>query len=167
MRKSFFIVLVIICAVVPSKAQTIEPSVLASGGGSAKTSTVSLDWTLGEFAVETVFEADKMYTQGFNQPYLIIRPSIVLAPAKSFYKIVIAPNPVHSILNFSISSMNDIPVFVTVADIHGKTFIQRKVNSAAGYLQINFTGLAAGTYILTVRDAASGLLIQSNEIIKL
>jgi hypothetical protein len=33
MRKSFFTVLMLISAVVSSKAQTIEPSVLASGGG--------------------------------------------------------------------------------------------------------------------------------------
>jgi len=166
MRKSFFTVLMIICAV-SSKAQTIEPSVLASGGGSAKTSTVSLDWTLGEFAVETVFRADKMYTQGFNQPFLIIRPSIVLNPDKSLYKILVAPNPVQSILNFSISSLKDIMVSVSVADIQGKTLIQRKVNSVAGYLQINFNGLAKGTYILTVREAASSHVIQSFQIIKL
>ena len=166
MRKSFFTVLMIICAV-SSKAQTVEPSVLAPGGGSAKTSTVSLDWTLGEFAVETVFREDKMYTQGFNQPYLVIRPSIVLTPDKSLYKILVAPNPVHSILNFSISSRKDILVSVSVADIQGKTLIQRKANSVAGYLQINFSGFAKGTYILTVREAASGLVIQSYQIIKL
>lgn len=167
MRKSFFTVLIIVCAVGSSKAQTTEPSVLASGGGSAKTSSGSLDWTLGEFAIETIFTADNMYTQGFNQPFLIVRPSIVAKPAKSFYKILVAPNPVHSILNFSISSINDILVSVSVADIHGKTFVQRKVHSAGGYLQINFNSLAAGTYILTVREAATGQLIQSNEIIKL
>jgi hypothetical protein len=166
MRKSFFTILMIICAV-SSKAQTIDPSVLASGGGSAKTSMVSLDWTLGEFAVETIFTADKMYTQGFNQPFLIVRPSLVLAPDKSFYKILVAPNPVQSILNFSINSIKDIMVSVSVADIQGKTLIQRKVNSVAGYLQINFQGLAKGTYILTVREAASGHVIQSFQIIKL
>ena len=166
MRKSFFTVLMIFCAV-SSKAQTIEPSVLAPGGGSAKTSTVSLDWTLGEFAVESIFTAGKMYTQGFNQPYLIIRPTIVLAPDKNLYKIVVAPNPVQSILNFSINSLKDIMVSVSVADIQGKTLIQRKVNSVAGYLQINFQSLAKGTYILTVREAASGHVIQSFQIIKL
>jgi hypothetical protein len=167
MRKGFFSVLMIIGAVVSSKAQTISPSVLASGGGSAKTSSGSLDWTLGEFAVETIYTDGKIYTQGFNQPFLIIRPSVVLTPAKSFYKISVAPNPVHSILNFKINSLNDIQVSVTVADIHGKMLLRRKVNSAGGYLQIDFTGLAAGSYVLTVREAASGQIIQSFEIIKL
>jgi hypothetical protein len=167
MRKGFFLVLIVICAAVSSKAQTIEPSVLASGGGTAKTSTVSIDWTLGEFAVETIFTTGKMYTQGFNQPFLIIRPSIILTPATNFYKISVAPNPVHSILNFNIKSRNDIQVSVSVADIQGKTLLQRKVNSVSGYLQIDFKGLAAGTYILTVREAASGQIIQSFQIIKL
>jgi hypothetical protein len=167
MRKSFFTVLMLISAVVSSKAQTIEPSVLASGGGSAKTSTTSLDWTLGEFAVETIYTGGKMYTQGFNQPFLIIKPAKVLATTKSSYNILIAPNPVHSILNFSIKSQNDILVSVSVADIQGKTLIERKVNSAGGYLQIDFKGLAAGTYILTVRGATSGQFIQSYQIIKL
>lgn len=167
MRKSFFTVLMIIGAAVSSKAQTIGPSVLASAGGSAKISTLSLDWTLGEFAVETISSPDKLYTQGFHQPLLIIRPTIVLAPGKSPYKILIAPNPVHSILNFSITSRKDIVVSVSVSDIRGKPLIRRKVNSAAGSLQMDFSGYAAGTYILTVREAATGLAIQSFQIIKL
>jgi hypothetical protein len=82
------------------------------------------------------------------------------------YNISVAPNPVVSILNFSISSVNTVNVFVTVADVHGVIFKQYKVNSANGSLQIDMSGLPPGTYNLTVRDGVAANIIKTYQIIK-
>lgn len=167
MRKRFLNILAIFCIAAFAKAQTISPSILASAGGSDKTSTISLDWTMGEYAVETIFSADNMYTQGFNQPYLIITSSGSVAANDGVYKISIAPNPVLSVLNFSIASLHNIQVFVSVADIAGRIFIQKIARSSFGNMQIDFKGLPAGTYNLIVREAGSLQIIKTYQVIKI
>nr|ACN58829.1 hypothetical protein AKSOIL_0214 [uncultured bacterium BLR12] len=122
---------------------------------------------MGEYAVETVSSTDRMYTQGFHQPYLIVISSFAFTANKSIYNIAIAPNPVLSTLNFSISSSRNTQVLVSLADIHGKLLLHQKVNSSFGNIQFNFKGLPAGSYNLTVREVGSSRVIKSCQVIKL
>ena len=90
MRKTSFCVLAFLCTITSVTAQSNNPSILSSAGGSDKTSTISLDWTIGEYAVETVSLADRMYTQGFHQPYLIVISPLAFTLNKRVYNIAIA-----------------------------------------------------------------------------
>jgi hypothetical protein len=52
-------------------SQSVSPSVIASAGGSSTLSNgISIDWTLGEFAVTTLTNGSITLTQGFHQPNL-------------------------------------------------------------------------------------------------
>ena len=166
MRKTFCATLFTFCMAASAVAQTTDRSVVASAAGSGKASNISLEWTMGENAVETIFSGNKMYTQGFNQPFLIVTsPGNLIT--NSPYTISIAPNPIISILNVSISSRNINPVFLRVTDIQGKILVERKANSALNHLQIDFKTLPAGTYTLTVTEAASAHMIKTYQVIKL
>ena len=168
MRKTFCVFTIIFCVAATAAAQNSDPSVIASASGSGKTSTLLLDWTVGENAVETISSPNLMYTQGFNQPNLLVAPIFTKpASADNVYDISIAPNPVLSTLNFNINSSNEMDVIVSVTDVHGKLHIQRKVAAKYTNTQLNFTGLPAGTYILSVREAVSSQLLKSYQIIKL
>ncbi|MDB5222968.1 MAG: hypothetical protein JWN83_1635 [Chitinophagaceae bacterium] len=166
MRNKLFLLCIVICFSVSTKAQTLNQTIIAPAGGSSLTPNYTLDWTMGEFAVETVSTAAKMYTQGFHQPLQIITTTAPVTRTGIGYNISYAPNPVLSILNFSISSVNTINVFVTIADIHGVIFKQYTVSSANGSLQINMNGLPPGTYTLTVRDGVAANIIKTYQIIK-
>jgi hypothetical protein len=166
MRKKLFSLIAAICFFYSANSQKLERSIISPAGGSSLTPKYTIDWTMGEFAVETISSNGKMYTQGFHQPLQIITSTSPVTRTGIVYNISIAPNPVTSILNFSISSVNNIRVFVTIADIHGVIFKQYNVSSANGTLQIDMTGLPAGTYTLTVRDGVAANIIQTYQIIK-
>ncbi len=160
----FFQMLLLLLIAAATQAQ--DQSVLSAAGGSSLTPNYTLDWTMGEYAVETITTANKMYTQGFHQPLQVVAATNPVEKSGVVYNISIAPNPVVSILNFSISSKNDVRVFVTVTNIHGVIFKQFNVNSAAGSLQIDMNGLPPGTYTLIVRDGVSAHIIKTYLIIK-
>lgn len=166
MRKALFSLISIIYFFSSANSQSLDRSIISSAGEYSLTPRYTLDWTMGEFAVETISTLGKMYTQGFHQPLQIISTTATVARTGVVYNISIAPNPVTSILNFSISSVNTIRVFVTIADIHGVIYKQYNVSSANGSLQIDMTGLTAGTYTLTVRDGVGAHIINTYRIIK-
>jgi len=150
-------------------AQKNDLSVIATAAGSGKSSNISLEWTLGEYAVESVYSSNNMYTQGFNQPYLIVAPSYIntVLANTNVYNISIAPNPVFSQLNFNISSSNNMEVLLSVSDVQGKTFIERKASAGSAHIQIDFKNLPAGIYVLSVREALSAHIIKTYQIIRL
>ena len=166
MRSKLFLILTVCCISLFANSQKLERSIISPAGGSSLTTKYTLDWTMGEYAVETVVTPSNMYTQGFHQPLQVITTSSPVARTGITYNIAIAPNPVLSKLNFSISSVKTVNVFVTIADIHGVIFKQYKVSSANGSLQIDMTGLPAGTYTLTVRDGVAANIIKTYQIIK-
>lgn len=168
MTKTFCVFTMMFCAVAVT-AQNTGPSVIASASGSGKTSTLYLNWTLGEIAVETVVSPSLLYTQGFNQPNLLVSTIFTkpLAGEKVIYDISVAPNPVVSTLNFTINSTTEMEVMITVSDVNGKVHLQRKVAAKSSNTQLNFTGLVPGTYILSVRKLSSSQLLKSFQIIKL
>jgi hypothetical protein len=166
MRNKLCLLLSVVCLSLSVNSQKLERSIISAAGGSSLTPKYTLDWTMGEFAIETVSSNGKMYTQGFHQPIQIITSTAPVAKTGIVYNISIAPNPVLSVLNFSISSVNTVSVLVTIADIHGVILKQYKVNSDNGSLQIDMSGLTAGTYTLTVRDGVAAHIIKTYQIIK-
>lgn len=165
MKNKLLLLVLFICFFFFANSQTLEPTIISPAGGSSLTPKYTIDWTMGEFAVETISFNGKMYTQGFHQPLQIISGSTV-ARMGTAYNISVAPNPVLSTLNFSVSSVNTVNVFVTIADVHGVVFRQYKVSSANGTLQINMNGLPPGTYNLTVREGVGANIVKTYQIIK-
>lgn len=166
MRKNL---LVLICLLffVAAKSQSPDPSIISAAGGSDKISTISLDWTMGEYAVETITSPGKMYTQGFQQPLLITTATAARTiSGADNYTISIAPNPIVAIVNFGIASTKAGRVFITISDMNGLIFIQKNIAVNSGSLQIDMSSLKAGTYSLTVRDGVAAHIIKTYRIIK-
>jgi hypothetical protein len=63
-----FLLFICISAVFALQAQSLCPTVIASSGGYASGTGVSLSWTLGEIATETFSNGGYILTQGFQQP---------------------------------------------------------------------------------------------------
>lgn len=66
--KRLLIPLVLLVAACGVHAQSLTPTVVASGGAFASNATHSLSYTVGELAVTTLSNANNFLTQGFQQP---------------------------------------------------------------------------------------------------
>jgi hypothetical protein len=149
-----------------ARSQSPNPSVVSSAGGEGKTASTWLTWTVGEPVVTTATAATKIYTQGFNQPVLMVKdrePITVKATVRDL-NIGIAPNPVRSMLTVRIVSKNDFRVEVQLTAADGKSLFNRSYSGKEVTAPINMSGMSSGMYLLSFYDASG--LIKTFEIIK-
>jgi hypothetical protein len=146
--------------------QRLKPEVLANDGGTNKQGDVSLDWTLGEPAVETVKTIDKIYTQGFHQPTILLNKTNtdpVVNNSKGL-KVVAAPNPVSTMLKVLVEGLTGEQFTMQLTDMSGKVLVTQPFASPAS-LQINMSGYSSGMYILVIRNK-SATIVNTIKIVK-
>ena len=73
MEKRILLFLWGIAFLLNGNSQNLKQNIIAADGGISKSGNISLEWTLGEFAIETVNAGTKLYTQGFHQPVLAVK----------------------------------------------------------------------------------------------
>lgn len=160
--------LIICCIVVCSSGygQQRTQQVIAAAGGTDHARNISLDWTLGEVAVQTLSTPEKLYTQGFHQPVLVVKaiasPHTLIADN---YSINIAPNPVQSVLNILIETSDKTPLRISLVDASGKRILNKSLPGGSQKAALNLTENPAGTYILQVLNT-SGELIKTFKVVK-
>lgn len=138
-----------------SYGQSLSPTVIAAGGGTASGESMTLDWTLGETTVESVYTSDRMYTQGFQQPILNVErlddlPKLLTGSETTTVKV--SPNPVASVLNVQISKPFEFDVDVRVTDMEGQLVMHQKVPALSGGHELNVSHLSSGIYHLHMFD---------------
>ncbi len=139
-------------------SQEKNQSVIASAGEVSKSSTIVLEWTVGEPFIETVSSASSLYTQGFHQPVLEVHKLGAgkdVAVGKNTFRVF--PNPTTAIINVQLDKTSEKPLLVSLMDGSGKVLLNNKfpVNSTA--LKINVQRLSQGAYILRITDNAGSL----------
>lgn len=152
---------IVLCATtLLGQAQTLSPEVISAAGGKMQSSTISLDWTLGEMAVSRWNTPVGFTTEGFHQPVL----QVTLLPEYSSPKISIAPNPVQSTLNVRVNETPQQTLFAQLVDVQGRVLIQR-TNLGLGNTELNLSNLPAGTYFLQVLQQ-SGKTMEAFKVVK-
>ena len=151
---------VVVCTTILGKAQSLSPEVISTAGGKMQTSTISLDWTLGETAVSRWNTPGGFTTEGFHQPIL----EVSLLPEYNSPKVSIAPNPVQSTLNVLVKDVNQKPLFAQLVDVQGRVLVQQ-TNLTPGNTEINLSNLPSGTYFLKVSQQ-NGKPVEAFKVIK-
>ena len=152
-------------------SQKINQSVIASDGGIARGDELSLEWTLGEFAVESIISGKHLYTQGFHQPVLIVKsinaPPVSEQPDNLLagYSVQLAPNPVRSIVTVYIGAENSEKFSLSVYDLNGKRIAEKQVTGTDLSVRFEMQHLASGVYLLDVRNSI-GLSVKAFKVIK-
>ena len=146
-------------------SQSLSPSVVAVSGGTIRTQTMTLDWTLGESVVETATTPDRLYTQGFHQPTLLVSEQPNLVDADAGYQFTVAPNPVASYLKIDITAPESSPLQLLMTDLLGRQYNLPVVPASTKSTQIDMTLFPAGTYLLRI-GKADGPLLKSYKIVK-
>jgi hypothetical protein len=150
-----------------SFAQKISSSVISAQGGSFNSNTLSLEWTLGENFVETLFLNGKVLTQGFQQPYIVIENKNKLAENPIFdMKISIGPNPTSDVLTVKVLANDIQPYQITLYDDTGKILKTMKSSFDNSYIEIEVYDIPRGMYLLNVSDL-TGKFLKSFKMIKI
>ena len=160
-------ILVLVCQlkVYAQKAGTpVYPSVIGAAGGTHAQLPISLDWTVGEFFVESAFTEDRWYTQGFHQPFLSAK---ALFPSHAReYDIKIFPNPTNELLNIFINTTAEELLDMQLIDLTGKIIYKKAIAPRTAEVKYNLKHIPEGMYILSFLNP-SGYRINSFKIIKL
>lgn len=145
-------------------AQTLTPTVVAAAGGSARTSSMSLEWTAGEAAVRPVASPRRLYTQGFHQPLHVEK--LTLRRAEVPWQVSASPNPTTSAVNVRLTAPADADVVLDLTDASGRTLLsaptQANAKEAAAF---DLSTLPAGMYLIQVRGE-TGRMTRTHKVIK-
>ena len=154
-------------------AQSIENKVIASGGKSTTVGNVQLEYTVGETFVKTFTQANNSITQGFHQPTLTVTrvanntesvDSIAteeISPARSGeiskeeLSLNVFPNPTADYLNLQQNVSVPEQLQVEVTNMEGQ--LVKKIRMEQASLQIDFTQLKAGTYLVIIQNEQSNV----------
>jgi len=139
-----------------SAEQRFEPEVIANDGGNNKLGDMQVEWTLGEPAIESVANNDRLYTQGFHQPLIVMSRKNEEIVIEDDMKITAAPNPVEHILTVSFWSKKDESLMINLVDVNGKILFVKPINGKTGTMQINMSAYSDGMYLLNVRRIQGG-----------
>lgn len=144
---------------------TISRQVIATAGGDTTVNGVSVSWTLGEVAIETIANEDStvILTQGFQQGEYVIT-SVGEALSDEF-EINIYPNPATEYIIVDLKSNEIKSTVVEIYNMEGKLVYNSKFEKASGENRISLSTMNANQYILRVLDT-SGNVLQTFKLIK-
>ena len=133
------------------QGQKADPQVLATAGDFSQGGSISLSYTIGELAVQTLSAPGLILTQGFQQPGESVTG--ISIPAEQEWTLKTWPNPVTDILFLQVVSELQTDLVVETYDILGRLHRVHKFESP---LQkdphsIDMRGMESGIYILKIR----------------
>lgn len=146
------------CLSLHAQNVNVTPDVVATAGDSHSSSTLNVDWTLGEIAVES-FAGTIVLTQGFHQPALSAATSIDDLAA-SFGTIDVYPNPTESTLYIEREKAADMQL--VLLDLKGSIMLQTTLSSTSSTLDLSL--FPSGIYVLRLSDGERAA--QSLKIVK-
>ena len=160
--KSLLGIAIFFAVSMPLCGQSLGRQLIGSAGGSGRFGDVQLSWSFGEVAVGHLKAANGTgrMTEGFQQPSLM--PLIEGADPTL---VQVAPNPVRDILNIYIPGDSREEWAVTLADVKGRILL-RSTGLSAGNSAIDLSHLSAGTYFLSISEAATGHNLQTLRVVK-
>ena len=143
--------------------QSVSSSVVATAGESVEAGSVSVSWTLGEIAIETLEEGSVVLTQGFQQGYFEIVS--IGEPLSNEFELNVYPNPASEFIWVDLKTSEIKSALVEIYNMEGKLVYNGKWESIDGPNKIMINKLSSSQYILRVSDS-SGKVIQTFKLIK-
>ena len=129
-------------------SQSISPDVVASAGDYFTNGTISVSWTLGEVATETIGNGTYTLTQGFQQPnYLVDAVPKYLNPK---FEVTLFPNPVMDMAKLTIKGNENFDLQVNLYDAIGRELFTSKVTAGVSEKDIDMSSYRAGIYFVKI-----------------
>jgi hypothetical protein len=147
--KLFAIIFLIAAFSVKGLAQSLTPTVVASGGKFHSAGGYTLSSTIGELAVTTLKSATLTLTQGFQQPYDI---GTSIKETGLDWSITAYPNPVSEYLNIRFDLEQPIDLNVEILDISGRKHMIRELHyvTPGEVVTFDMTRFIRGVYMVRI-----------------
>ena len=137
-----------------SYSQIITQEIYAVGGDYFSQINGSLDWTMGEFMIDTYTNGSNFLTQGFHQGSEEAVISIVEVFQNTTYKAY--PNPTTGELTIAVSGLTNENVNreVQILDIAGK-ILKKETWQHTNTIKLDLSEYATGYYLIRVLGSGS------------
>ncbi len=158
MKKILVCLLLFTAVILPStgSAQSIAPGVISSAGGSVGEQGATLNWTLGEMAVETRTSPVLMLTEGFQQPALhIVSTDDPVLP----FSIILYPNPAKTRVMVQFDGLNQ-PVVLHLYNLLGELISEQDVEAGHTIAVVSMASRSNGLYMLVILSRSGERLTQ-------
>ncbi len=116
MKKIVFGIFFLGC--IQASSQSLDRSVLSTGGAYSQATGINLSATIGEIAVTTLTGASSILTQGFQQPDGLFVG--IVDPVSGTLSWNAYPNPVSSLLTLELSSAKNEDLVISCHDLLGR-----------------------------------------------
>lgn len=148
-------------------AQSISPSVIGAGGRDLSTTSLSLQFTVGESVIQNIGTSSLTLNQGFQQAYpqsIVTNVIESKVSDKSVFKLY--PNPAKDVLNllFEVPLKEDLSLELYSMD--GKKISSAVIRSGSSQNQINITYLSNGLYTIRCISLQEGKAVFTQLIYK-
>ena len=164
MKKKLLFLLFTLWWAIHLKAQSTSPEILSSAGETTQSSSISLDWTLGELAITTIENSNLQVTQGFHQPNYTIT-SLNNLP-ETLGQVEVFPNPSSDWVNMNFTFFQDRQVEAQLVNVGGNVIWSKRIEGQQISEKVSLKQLPSGTYILKfIIDEKQ--FVQSNKILKI
>lgn len=144
-------------------AQLKAPEIISPGGGTSYTSNLSVEWTLGELAVQTTRTGKLLMTEGFHQPILAVdRIGSVQAEqtgmpgtvnTTSSVELEVFPNPFHTFIQVRFDMPTASLIELTMMSMEGKRVTEMEVLPGTTSTSLDMQHYPPGIYLLHFRSA--------------
>ncbi len=131
---------------IPSYCQNEIMQTISPAGGNGSNNNMSLDWSLGQTAVSTLFSDQAILTQGLLQEDILI--THVGPLSDKLPEISIYPNPTAGDLIIVIS--DNMPLIYNLTDLNGRLLLKGQCLDIENSLDLK--DLPSGEYILNISD---------------
>lgn len=160
---------ILVLTILNIKAQnidTLNQIVISNAGEVLESENYVLNFTLGEFAIETLESDETMLTQGFHQTDPSDSISVVATQAVSFdTEIIVYPNPFQNVINIEMNFLNGRSIEIRLFDGVGKILQNRNHLIRSNTIELDVSEYPNGVYYLEITDNKEHKK-QSTKIIK-
>jgi hypothetical protein len=154
--KIFSSFLALCCAILLS-AQSIDRQVIGSTGASSSTSTIQMDYTVGEAVIGTFGSSSITVTQGFHQTLVA---GIGVSDLDVNSDLIVYPNPTNSILNIQLGNTQSSEDYnISVVSLMGVKVLEMDNSSVSDLdqtLVLDVSDLASSSYLLLISNTKTG-----------
>jgi hypothetical protein len=156
MASFFKILIAVVGLTTPSRAQSIDQQIIASGGEALTNTNGSIEFTVGEPVIQTMdnVSANSNLTNGFHQIIISVTQvseNIKMAGLKVF------PNPANELVHVTFNEEQK-NALIELYDMSGRLLQSHTINNYS--FDLNFASYADGVYYLKVNQTNSYKIIK-------
>ncbi|MBJ05135.1 MAG: hypothetical protein CMP65_04470 [Flavobacteriales bacterium] len=135
---------------------TLHPFIIGSSGNTLNTNNYNLTFTIGELSIETIYQDEYIFTQGFNQDNYFL--TLTEAIESNNTRVSIYPNPTQDILNIRFIDLEGVSS-ILIRNLNGKLIYSKSNFSTSNELSLDISNFSHGIYFLEITTNSKDVIV--------